>query len=150
MRDVQTIEKEIMNARADLEDSLALLEHAIREKVDVRAQAAVLVERGKQEARELVDRGIERMDRGLERTREVLRRGQERTRDVFERGARTARRLASDARDRATDAVARTRRFVRERPQVAGAIIAAVAAAGALVIVFAMRNRRRRRRWLII
>src|SRR5690242_10355633 len=143
MRDVHTIEKEIMNARQDLEDSIALLEHAIREKVDVRAQAAMLVERGKQNARDL-------MDRSLERTGEALRHGRDLTRDVFERGARTARRLGRDARDRVAEVAARARRLVRERPPVAAAIIAAFATAGALVVLLAMRRRRRHRRWLIL
>lgn len=45
MRDRAEIEREMYEAREDLEHNLSELEHAVREKVDIRARARVAVAR---------------------------------------------------------------------------------------------------------
>ena len=55
MRDRQQIEREMYEAREDLEASLAQLKHAVREKVDVRARLQVLLERSQQRARDMYE-----------------------------------------------------------------------------------------------
>jgi len=47
MRDRQAIEREMVQARSDLEDSLVSLRRLLRDKVDVRARARVVAARGK-------------------------------------------------------------------------------------------------------
>ena len=45
MRDRETIEREMFNAREDLEQSLGELKHVVQEKVDVKARAHARVRR---------------------------------------------------------------------------------------------------------
>lgn len=138
MRDLQTIEKEIISARSNLEDNLAALRHAIREKVDVRARASMLVEKGKEGALDLYRRS-------RVRTRDAYEHGRDCTRLAFDRSRERARVLAARARDRAEDLFER----VRERPVLAGAVIAAFVATGVLAVMLQRRRVRRRRRWLL-
>lgn len=57
MRDRETIEREMYVAREDLEENLAELKHAVREKVDIPARARKALGETKQQARDMFVRG---------------------------------------------------------------------------------------------
>lgn len=83
MRDPETIEREIREARDDLEQNLGELRHAVQEKIDVKARARVLAQKGKQQARELYARG-------KQQAHHVADVGKARARDLYGRGRQTA------------------------------------------------------------
>jgi hypothetical protein len=57
MRSRETIEREIYQAREDLEARLNELRQAVQDKADVKARARVAIQQRKQQARELLKRG---------------------------------------------------------------------------------------------
>jgi len=117
MRNRESIEREISNARDDLEASLSELRHVVQEKVDVKARARVAVEKGKIQAHDMIERG-------KVQAQELLARGKVQARD-----------LASKGRERGKVLYDSGRETVRERPVLVGGIAAGVIAAGVLIYV---------------
>ena len=117
MRNRESIEREITNARVDLEESLSELRHVVQEKVDVKARARVAVEKGKIQAQDLIARGkVQAQDllaRGKVQARDLALKGRERGKVIYDSGRET----------------------VRERPVLVGGIAAGVIAAGVLIYV---------------
>ena len=121
MRDRQVIEREINNAREDLENSLAELRHVVQEKVDVKARARVMVEKGKLRAEELLDEY------------------KAKAKLLAHKGKHEAQHLAAMSRDGARDLYTKGRETVEERPVLIGSIAAGVIALGAFIYI-ARRN----------
>src|SRR6188472_279925 len=115
MRNREVIEREIHNAREDLEQSLAELRHVVQEKVDVKARARVMVEKGKLRAEELLDE--------YKAKAKVL----------ADKGMSEAQHLASRGKDGARDLYTKGRETVEERPVLIGSIAAGVIAVGAFI-----------------
>jgi hypothetical protein len=121
MRNREVIEREMHNAREDLEQSLAELRHVVQEKVDVKARARVMVEKGKLRAEELLDEYKAKAK-------------------VFaQKGKYEAQQLATRGKDGARDLYTKGRETVEERPVLIGSIAAGVIAVGALIYI-ARRN----------
>jgi hypothetical protein len=120
MRDRQEIEREMYQAREDLETSLAELKHVVQEKVDFKARARVALEKGKVIA-------ADALERGKQSAHQYALRGKDTARDLARRGS---------ARARVTYGRA------KERPLLAALVIGAIVLTGVLVLVG-----RRRRRW---
>ena len=115
MRNREVIEREMHNAREDLEQSLAELRHVVQEKVDVKARARVMVEKGKLRAEELLDEYKAKAK-------------------VFaQKGKYEAQQLATRGKDGARDLYTKGRETVEERPVLIGSIAAGVIAVGALI-----------------
>jgi hypothetical protein len=72
MRTRETIEREIYQAREDLEARLNELRQAVKDKIDVKARAQAAIEQRKQQARELGRRGVHGVKRGAVRTKNGL------------------------------------------------------------------------------
>lgn len=121
MRNREVIEREIHNAREDLEQSLAELRHVVQEKVDVKARARVMVEKGKLRAEELFDEY------------------KAKAKVYAKKGKHEAQHLASKGKDGARDLYTKGRETVEERPVLIGSIAAGVIAVGALIYI-ARRN----------
>jgi len=110
MRNRETIEREIYEARADLEDSIKELKHVVQEKVDVKARARVAVAKGKLAA-------LDAIEAGKSKAQDAYARGKEGAKDLAERGKDGAIDLYGKAKD---------------RPVVVGTVIGGVVAVGAL------------------
>jgi hypothetical protein len=107
MRSRDTIEREIYQARDDLEARLAELRSLVREKVAIKSRAQVALARKKEQASELARRGADGIRRGALRTKD---------------GAVFVYQRAADV--------------TRERPVMVGSIVAgALAASVAIVLV---------------
>lgn len=117
MRNRETIEREITNAREDLEASLSELRHVVQEKVDVKARARVAVEKGKMQAQDL------------------LARGKVQAQDLYARSKVQARDLAAKGRERGKVIYDSGRETVRERPVLVASIVLGVVALGVLIYV---------------
>jgi len=128
MRNRESIEREMNDARQDLEASLSELRHVVQEKVDVKARARVAVEKGKQQAQDI-------LERGKVQGRELLERGRVQAQDLLARGKVGARDLAVKSRERGKVLYDSSRETVRERPVLVGSIAAGVIAAGVLIYV---------------
>ena len=128
MRNRDSIEREITNAREDLEASLSELRHVVQEKVDVKARARVAVEKGKIQAHDIIERG-------KVQAQDLLAKGRVQAQDLFARGKVQARDLASKGRERGKVIYDSGRETVRERPVLVGGIAAGVIAAGVLIYV---------------
>jgi hypothetical protein len=113
MRDREVIEKEIYQAREDLESSLAELKHAVAEKVDVKARARIALAKGKIAAEDALERG------------KVI------AHDVLEKGKTMSADLARKGKDKAADAYD----AAKERPALVAGIPGGLVAAGVLVYV---------------
>ena len=70
MRSRQTIEKEIYQAREDLETRLAELRRVVRDKVDIKARAHAALDQKKQQAKALALRGVAGVKYGAIRTKD--------------------------------------------------------------------------------
>jgi hypothetical protein len=77
MRDRKTIEREMFNAREDLEQSLSELKHVVQGKADVKARAHHAFD-------ERVDRAKQFARRGMDRSRNTALRAKDRSREMFE------------------------------------------------------------------
>lgn len=77
MRDRKTIEREMFNAREDLEQSLSELKHVVQGKADVKARAQHAID-------ERVDRAKQFARRGIDRGRNTALRAKDRSREMFE------------------------------------------------------------------
>src|SRR3954462_10911521 len=124
MRNREVIEREISNAREDLEASLHELRHVVQEKVDVKARAHIAVEKAKIQAHDLVEKG-------KQRATELIQRGGASARFFAAKGKYEARELASKGKDGARDLYVKGRETVQERPVLVGGIAAGVIAVGA-------------------
>lgn len=122
MRNREVIEREINNAREDLEASLSELRHVVQEKVDVKARAQVAVEKAKLAAEELLERG------------------KAYGKFYAAKGKYEAQQLASKGRDMSRDLYAKGRETVEERPVMVGAIAAGVIAASIFIYVGRKRD----------
>ena len=127
MRNRQVIEREISNAREDLENSLAELRHVVQEKVDVKARARVMVEKGKLRAEDLLDEY------------------KAKAKLLAHKGKYEAQQLASKSKDLSRELYTKGRETVEERPVLIGLIAAGVIALGAFIYI-ARRNDWFRRR----
>jgi hypothetical protein len=78
MRDRQEIEREMFNARQDLEQSLSELKHVVQGKVDVKARARHAFD-------ERIDRVKDAANRVLDRSRDAALRAKNRSREMYER-----------------------------------------------------------------
>jgi hypothetical protein len=127
MRDRKDIEREMFNAREDLEQSLSELKHVVQGKADVKARAHHAFD-------ERVDRAKEVARRGLDRGRDAALRAKDRSREMFER-----------TRDGAVVYYHRAKDEAREHKLMLGLILGGVTllAVGAVLFV-----RRRNRRYL--
>ena len=121
MRNREVIEREMANAREDLEASLAELRHVVQEKVDVKARARVMVEKGKLRAEELLEEY------------------KAKAKFLAHKGKYEAQQLATRGKDGARDLYTKGRETVEERPVLIGSIAAGVIAVGAFIYI-ARRN----------
>jgi ElaB/YqjD/DUF883 family membrane-anchored ribosome-binding protein len=117
MRNRESIEREITNAREDLEASLSELRHVVQEKVDIKARGRIAIEKGKMQAQDLLERG------------------KVQAQELLAKGKVQARELASKGRERGKVLYDSGRETVRERPVLVGSIAAGVIAAGVLIYV---------------
>jgi hypothetical protein len=122
MRNREVIEREMRNAREDLEQSLSELRHVVQEKVDVKARARVAVEKGKQVAEDALVRGLAQ------------------AKFLAHKGKYEAGQLASRGRDGARDLYFRGRGTVEERPVLIASIAAGVIAAGVFIYIARKKN----------
>jgi hypothetical protein len=127
MRDRKTIEREMFNAREDLEESLSELKHVVQGKADVKARAQHAFD-------ERVDRAKLAARRGIDRGRNAALRAKDRGREMFE-----------NARDGAVIYYHRAKDEAREHKLMLGLILGGVTllAIGAVIFI-----RRRNRRYL--
>ena len=127
MRDRKTIEREMFNAREDLEQSLSELKHVVQGKTDVKARAHHAFD-------ERVDRAKLAARRGIDRGRNAALRAKDRSREMYERG-----------RDRSVVYYHRAKDGAREHKLMLGLILGGVTllAIGAVIFI-----RRRNRRYL--
>lgn len=124
MRDQQEIEKEMFQARQDLETNLAELKTAVVEKVDVKARARVAVEKGKLMA-------ADALERGKVAAQEYVARGKDAALDYAHRGKIGARHLVERGEDQARYTYMRA----KQRPVLTASIIGAIVGAGVLFYV---------------
>lgn len=117
MRNREVIEREMSNAREDLESSLSELRHVVQEKVDVKARARVAVEKGKQRANELAVNGLAK------------------AKFLAAKGKYEAQQLATRGKDGARAAYTKGRETVEERPVLIGSIAVGVIALGAFIYI---------------
>ncbi|HUS27378.1 MAG TPA: hypothetical protein VMZ53_02685 [Kofleriaceae bacterium] len=117
MRNREVIEREIHDARQDLEASLAELRHVVQEKVDVKARARVAVAKGKLRAEELYE------EYGAK------------AKFFLQKGKFEAQQLANKGKDGARDLYVKGRETVEERPVLIGSIAAGVIAVGAFIYI---------------
>jgi hypothetical protein len=124
MRSRQTIEREIYQAREDLEARLNELRQVVHDKTDVKARAQVLLEEKKQQARAVARRSAEGAKVLARRSVDGVKYGAVRTKDgvVFVYG--------------------RAARITRERPLLVGGIVAGVILAGVTALLLIRRARR--------
>lgn len=113
MRDQQEIEREMFEARQDLETNLAELKTAVVEKVDVKARARVAVAKGKLMA-------ADALERGKVAAQEYVARSKVGARHLVERGEDQARYTYMKA---------------KQRPVLTTSIIAGIVGAGVLFYV---------------
>jgi hypothetical protein len=117
MRNREVIEREINDARQDLESSLSELRHVVQEKVDVNARARVAVEKGKQRAEELAVNGLAK------------------AKFLAQKGKHEAQQLAIRGKDGARAVYVKSRETVEERPVLIGSIVVGVIAVGAFIYI---------------
>lgn len=106
MRNRQVIEREMNDAREDLESSLSELRHVVHDKLDVKARARVAVEKGKQRANDIAVNGLAK-----------------------------AKFFAAKGKDGARAAYTKSRETVEERPVLIGSIALGVIALGAFIYI---------------
>lgn len=124
MRDREVIEREMYQAREDLEANLAELKHVVSEKVDVKARARVAVEKGKLMAQDA-------FERSKEAAIDYANRGKEAAIDYANRGKDGARHLVKKGEDRAYFTYLKA----KDRPVLTASIIGGIVAAGVLIYV---------------
>ena len=122
MRNREVIEREMHNAREDLEQSLSELRHVVQEKIDVKARARVAVEKGKQAAEDALVRGLAQ------------------AKFFAQKGKYEAGQLASRGKDGARDLYFKGRHTVEERPVLVAGIAAGVIAAGVFIYIARKNN----------
>lgn len=127
MRDRQQIEREMYNAREDLEDSLSELKHVVQGKIDVKARAK------------------HALDERVDHVKDVARRGLDRGRDVAVRAKDRGREVMMRTRDGAVVYYHRAKEGAREHKLMLGLIVGGITllAIGAALFI---RHRRRERR----
>lgn len=124
MRDREVIEREMYQAREDLEANLSELKHVVAQKVDVKARAQVAVEKGKLIAQDA-------LQRGKDVVREKLVHGKEVARETLVRGKDGARELVKRGEDRAYFTYLKA----KDRPDLVAAIAGGIVAAGVIYYV---------------
>lgn len=126
MRDRKTIEREMFNAREDLEQSLSELKHVVQGKTDVKARAHHAFD-------ERVDRAKLAARRGIDRGRNAALRAKDRSREMLE-----------NARDGAVVYYHRAKDGAREHKLMLGLIIGGVTllAVGTAIYIHRRNNRR--------
>jgi hypothetical protein len=117
MRNREVIEREIHNAREDLEASLQELRHVVHDKVDVKARALVAIEKGKQRAEELAVKGLAS------------------AKFLAAKGKYEVKQFAARGRDGARDLYTKGRETVEERPVLIGSIAVGGVAVGAFIYI---------------
>src|SRR5690349_11961036 len=125
MRDRKTIEREMFNAREDLEQSLSELKHVVQGKADVKARAQHAFD-------ERVDRAKLAARRSIDRGRTAALRAKDRGREMFE-----------NARDGAVVYYHRAKDEAREHKLMLGLILGGVTLLAVGTVIF-MRRRNRR------
>lgn len=135
MRNREVIEKEMYVAREHLEANLAELKHTVAEKIDVKAQARVAIEKGKLAVHDALDRGAdataEALVRGKNAAADALDRGKTAVVDAFDRSKTATVDFAVKGKDKAVDVYD----AAKERPLLVGAIVGGVIAVGVLAYV---------------
>jgi hypothetical protein len=128
MRDRKEIEREMFNAREDLEESLGELKHVVQGKLDVKARTRHALD-------ERVDRVKDAARRGYDRGRDAALRAKDRGREMLER-----------TRDQSVVYYHRAKDNAREHKVMLGLILGGITllAVGATIYI----RRRNRRRWL--
>jgi hypothetical protein len=129
MRDREVIEREMSQAREDLEANLAELKHTVREKVDVKARARVAVEKGKLKAQDAFERGKDAI-------RDYAHRGRAGAKEYAIRGKEGARQLVQRGEDRAYFMYLKA----KDRPVLTGLVIGGIVATGVLIAIGIRRN----------